>query len=171
MVRARELPYLQLYLALKSHLKIILPSNFCSRLIMANKARHPGKHGYVVQIRTPTGKVLMNRRDLLQYCQEHNINLMHFKHLRFGYYLKNHDFQPARKMPLKDKYRILFKYTKQILSDHKNGVFSHRCCDKQFCRKEAFDQHRSMFHSNTIRTDNGSSIILPTISAVVSEDW
>ena len=149
MVRARELPYLQLYLAIKSNLKTILPSNFFSRLIMTNNARHPGKHGYVVQIRTPTRKVLMNRRDLLQYCQEHNINLMHFKHLRFRYYLKNHDFQPARKMLLKDKYRILFKYTKQILSDHKNRVFSHRCCDKQFCRKEAFDQHRNIFHSNT----------------------
>ena len=166
-----ELLYVQLYLAIKSHLKDILPSNFFPRLIMANNARHHGKHGYVVQLRTPTRKVLMNRRDLLHYCQEHNINFMHFKHLKFRYYLKNYDFQPASEMQLKDKYRILFKYTKQILSDHKNGVFSHRCCNKQFCQKEAFDQHRSMFHSNTIRTDNGSSIILPTISAVVSEDW
>ena len=144
-----ELSYIQLYLTIKSHLKNILPSNFFPRLIMANNACHPGKHGYVVQLRTPTGTVLMNRRDLLHYCKEHSINFMHFKHLKFRYYLKNQDFPPASKMQLKDKYRILFKYTKQILSDHKNGVFSHRCCDKQFCRKEAFNQHRNIFHSNT----------------------
>ena len=143
-----QIPYIQLYLSIKSNLKNMLPFGFYPRLILANNARNAGKHGYVLQLKAPTGKFLINKKQLLLYCQEHAIDFIQFKDLKFRFYLTKFNFKPE--MELKDKYQLLFKYTKQILADHKNGVFSHRCCNRQFCQKQNFDQHRNIFHSSII---------------------
>ena len=146
-----KLQYIQMYLAIKSYLENILPSNFFARLILANIAKHVGKHGYVVQLKSPTGKFLLNKYQLLQYCEANNINFMTFKHLKFRYYLKNHHFPSEANMEPKEKGKILFAYTKQIIADIKNDVFSFRCCSKQFCRKELFEQHRNVVHPFVIK--------------------
>ena len=65
--------------------------------------------------------------------------------------MKNHHFPPEANMEPKEKGKILFAYTKQIIADIKNDVFSFRCCSKQFCRKELFEQHRNVVHPFVIK--------------------
>ena len=140
--------YKQMYLAIKSHLKDIIPSNFFARLILANNAKRVGKRGFVLHLKAPNGKFIFNKHQLLQYCEENHINFMNFKNLKFRYYLKNYHFPSETSMLPKEKFRLLFAYTKEILSDEKNGVFSYFCCNRQFCQKLTFEQHRDAVHSN-----------------------
>ena len=148
-----QLLYIQMYLAIKSHLKNILPSNFFARLILANNAKRVGKRGFVLQLKLPTGKFIFNKHQLLQYCKENGVNFMNFKHLKFRYYLKNHHFLPESSMLPKEKCRLLFSYAKQVVSDQKNGAFSYVCCNRQFCQKLAFEHHRNIVHSLVIKID------------------
>ena len=137
-----------MYLAIKSHLKDIIPSNFFARLILANNAKRVGKRGFVIHLKAPNGKFIFNKHQLLQYCEENHINFMNFKNLKFRYFLKNYHFPPEASMLPKEKFRLLFAYTKELLSDEKNGVFSYVCCNRQFCQRLTFEQHHNSVHSN-----------------------
>ena len=142
-----------MYLAIKSHLKDIIPSNLFARLILANNAKRVGKRGFVLHLKLPNGKFIFNKHQLLQYCQANNINYMNFKYLKFRYYLKNYQFPSESSMLPKEKCRLLFAYAKEIISDEQNGTFSYVCCNRQFCQKQALMQHRNIVHSNIIKLD------------------
>ena len=140
----------QLYLHVKSELDKKLPKGFHPRLILANSAKNKQKHGFIVQLRTPLAKYVVSRSHMVQYCNKNRLNFENFD-IKFRYFLKNYHFQS--KLHPKDRQKIIFRYCQQILKDERSGIFSVKCCQKQFCVKRHFEEHRRHCHPRIVCID------------------